>query len=46
MNGDPKYWLKEAYRHIELALIAAQGKCREQIEKAIECLEKYEKDNN
>lgn len=46
MNNEKKYWLHEAYRHLELALIGARNKAREHIESAIECLEKYEKENN
>jgi len=42
MNGIKNYWLHEANRLLELALIAAQGKSREYINKAIEALEKYE----
>ena len=44
MNGDKTYWLKEAYRHLQLALIGIRKKTREHIEAAIECLENYEKE--
>ena len=44
MNNDHFYWLKEAYRHLELALIAASGKSYEHIDKAIECLNKLKKE--
>jgi len=43
MNGDTKYWLKEAYRHLGLSLIGSSGKVRKHIDKALECLERYEK---
>jgi len=43
MPDGKDYWLKETYRHLTLAAIGAQGKSREHIEKAVECLEKYEK---
>jgi len=46
MNGIKNYWIKEAYRHLELALIGCRKKTRENIEKAIECLEKYEQKSN
>jgi len=42
-DGERNYWLKETYRHLTLAAIGAQGKSREHIGKAMECLEKYEK---
>jgi hypothetical protein len=42
MNNDKKYWIKEAYRHLELALIGAHNhKVREHIDLAIECLNEY-----
>jgi hypothetical protein len=44
MNGDRDYWLKEAYRHLEIALIGIGKKQREHILKAIESLNKYRKD--
>jgi len=43
MNNDSKHWLKEAYRHLILAMIGSMGKSREHIGNAVECLEKYEK---
>jgi hypothetical protein len=43
MPDGKDYWLKETYRHLTLAAIGAAGKSREHIEKAVECLEKYEK---
>ncbi len=42
MNGDKKYYLQEAYRHLELALIGVRKKNRDHINSAIECLEQYE----
>lgn len=42
MNGDELYLIKEAIRFLELALIAASGKSREYIDKAIECLAEFE----
>jgi hypothetical protein len=42
MNGDSKYWLKEAYRYLALALIGTEGKAKKMVEKALDCLEKYE----
>lgn len=45
MNNNKKYWLKEAYRNLELALIGCRKKTREHINEAIEALEKYEKEN-
>ena len=45
MDGNKKYWLQEIYRHLELALIGVREKTRKHIESAIECLEKYEKEN-
>ena len=43
MNGQKKYWIREAYRHLELALIGVRNrKVRELIEGAIECLNKHE----
>ena len=44
MPNGKHYWLHEANRHLELALVGAQQRCREQINKAIECLDKHEKD--
>lgn len=45
MNGENKYWIRETYRHLELALIGVQShKVREHIEDAIECLNQYEKE--
>lgn len=43
MAKDKKYHLKEAYRHLELALVEIRKKNRDLIEKAIEHLELYEK---
>lgn len=43
MNGQKDYYLKEAYRHLGLALIGVRKSTREQIELAIENLKKYEK---
>lgn len=44
MNHNKKennsYWIKEARRYLVLALIGATGKVRENVEKALECLEK------
>jgi hypothetical protein len=45
MNGDRNYWLKEAYRHLEIALIGIGDKQRDHIHKAIEALNKYRKEN-
>jgi hypothetical protein len=45
MNGQKKYWIREAYRHLELALIGVHShKVRKHIESAIEALNKYEKE--
>ena len=44
MNGDRKYWLKEAYLNLELALLGVRKKTRDQINDAIECLEKFEQE--
>jgi len=44
MDGDKYYWLKEAYRHLEIALIGAGKKQREHINKAIEALNKFRKE--
>jgi len=44
MDGDSKYYLKEAYRFLELALIGSRKKQRELIYKAIECLNNFEKE--
>jgi len=44
MDGEFKYWLKEAYRFLELALIGSRKKQREFIQKAIECLNNFEKE--
>jgi len=44
MNGNQKYWLWEAYRHLELALIGIRKKNREHINAAIDCLERYEQE--
>lgn len=44
MNNEKMYWVHEAIRNLELALIAASGKSREFIDKAIECLAKLEKE--
>lgn len=45
MNSkEPKYWLMETRRHLELAKIAASKKGLEQIERAEECLEQYVKE--
>ena len=46
MPDGKNYWLKETYRHLTLAAIGAAGKSREHIGKAMECLEKYEKEEN
>lgn len=43
MNGQKLYWSYEAIRNLELALIAATGKSREYIDKAIECLARFKK---
>lgn len=43
-NGEKNYYLHEAYRHLELALIGSRKKTREHIEKALENLEKFEKE--
>jgi len=43
-DGEKNYWLKETYRHLTLAAIGAAGKSREHIGKAMECLEKHEKE--
>jgi hypothetical protein len=45
MNGDREYWLKEAYRHLEIALIGIGNKQRKHINMAIEALNKYRKEN-
>lgn len=42
MPNGKDYWLKETYRYLTLAAIGSQGKSREHIGKAMECLEKYE----
>ena len=44
MNNEKMYWIYEAVRNLELALIAATGKSREYIDKAIECLGNFEKE--
>ena len=45
MNGEKKYWIREVYRHLELALIGVHNhKVREHIESAIECLNKHEEE--
>ena len=44
MNGDKLYLIKEAIRNLELALIADSGKSREYIDRAIDCLSKFEKE--
>ena len=44
MNGDSTYWLKEAKRYLALALIGSKGKAMDCIEKALECIEMYEKE--
>ena len=41
MNGDKDYYLKEAYRHLEIALIGVKKRQRDHILAAIECLNKY-----
>lgn len=41
MNGEKDYYLKEAYRNLELALIGVRDITRQHIEAAIENLEKY-----
>lgn len=46
MFNDKEYWLKEAYRHLEIALIGCRTKTREHIDKAIEALNKYRKENH
>jgi len=44
MNGkDKDYWLKEANKHLAIALIAIPDKNRVHVEKAIECLGNYQK---
>jgi hypothetical protein len=35
--------LRDANWHLVLALCGAEGKCREQIEKAQECLDRFER---
>jgi len=42
MNGEKLYYIYEAIRFLELALIASTGKSREFIDKAIDCLSKFE----
>jgi len=44
MNGDKKYWLHEAYRHLYLALIGARKNSRKHIDAALEALTKFEKE--
>ncbi len=44
MPDGKDYWLKETYRHLTLAAIGAQGKSREHLENAMECLEKHEEE--
>lgn len=44
MNNDRLHWLKETYRHLALALIGTKGKARQQVEQALECLEKFMKE--
>ena len=46
MNGIKNYWIKEAYRHLELALIGCRKKTREHILSALDALEQYEKEIN
>lgn len=43
MNHDKDYWLKEANKHLAIALIAIPDKNRVHVEKAIECLANYQK---
>jgi len=45
MNGDSKYWLKEARRYLALALIGARKNSRRMINKALKCLSKHENQN-
>lgn len=40
MDSNEKKLIREAMRYLVLALIGATGKVRENIEKALECLEK------
>ena len=44
MNDEKIYWVHEAIRNLELALIASTGKSREFIDKAIDCLAVFEKE--
>jgi hypothetical protein len=44
MNNDKHdrdFWLREANRHLAIALIGIPDANREHVEKALECLEKY-----
>lgn len=41
MNGSKEYWLKEVYRHLEIALIGIPDANRVHVELAIESLNKY-----
>ena len=43
--NNKKYWIAEAIRHLSLALIGAHGKVKEHINKALECLGKYQEEN-
>lgn len=42
MNNHPKdFWLKEANRHLAIALIGVPDANRVHVEAALDCLEKY-----
>ncbi len=43
MNHDKSYSLKEVYRHLEISLIGIPDANRTHVERAIECLNKYNK---
>ena len=42
MNSEKKYWIQEARRYLALALIGCRDRTRENIEKALECLNKLD----
>ncbi len=43
MNGDKEYYLKETYRHLALTYIGIPDANRKQLDKVIDCLNKYNK---
>jgi len=46
MNGNRQFYFQNAYRELELALIGARESTRKHIEKAIEYLINYEKEQS